>query len=117
MSETTTPRLSLETQADSGVYTEKAGYQRTTLLSHRTEGGTRVLIKVDIRVDRLPGDSYFIGSVWTSNNGWVETVRPHSVNYWHSMPGYERAKGSAADHKTRRATYQIAEQTIHQLYS
>lgn len=100
-----------ELQADSGVYQAGEGYQRTLLFTNWSTNNTRRLAKVDLRIDRIPGDSYAIVSVWNTDRGWVEVLRPHTVTYWHSMPGYTRHEGT----RTEEETYRLAASLIEQI--
>jgi hypothetical protein len=96
-----------EVQADTEVYREGDGYQRTILFSVWKPDNTRDLIKIDLRVDRLPGNSHFSAFLWT-DNGWLQKARPHNVNYWHMMPGFRRWQTAETEKVTRRVAARIA---------
>lgn len=90
-------------QADSGVYPDKEGYERTVLFSFQNPDGTRRLLKVDMRIDRIPGDSFLIVSEWSTDDGWIEKSKPHNVTFWSEMPSYARHKSS----RTEEATFSL----------
>ena len=95
-----TNETELTLQADTGVYPDGEGYERTILFSTTNSDNTRRLIKIDLRVDRIPGDSFLIGSEWSTEQGWIEKTKPHDVTFWSAMPGYARHKSSATERET-----------------
>ena len=99
--------IELTLQADTGVYPDGEGYERTVLFSITNPDNTRRLLKVDLRVDRIPGDSYLIGYEWSTDYGWIEKTQPHNVTFWAEMPGYARHKSS----RTEEATFSLMKKT------
>lgn len=93
--------------ADSEVYPVGEGYERTLVMANWHPDNPSRLMRVEIRVDRVPGSSFAHASVWTEN-GWVKVLDYNSVRFWHSMPGYTRWQNDNTDTKTRWLAHDLA---------
>lgn len=85
--------------ADTEVYQDGEGYERVLLVIGWDPANERRIAKIHIRVDRVPGNSFALGSVWTTH-GWVPFLSRNSVLFWSLMPGYTRWKQDHAESKT-----------------
>lgn len=97
--------MTILTPMDTGVHAVGKGYERTILFAERLISPTLVLLKVDIRVDRLPEKSSATISEWnTDTKEWQEFERFGASRFWYDVPGWERF----ASDRTDRSTYRVA---------
>lgn len=91
---------------DTGVHKQGSGYERTILFADRTDQHGLVLFKVEIRVDRIPEQSFARVSQWTSGEDatWVPIDEMGAIQFWYDVPGWERF----ASDRTERSTYRLA---------
>lgn len=91
---------------DTGVHAASIGkgYERTILFAE-VFGKDLLLLKVEIRVDRLPEKSFAKISGWnTDTKEWQEFERFGASRFWYDVPGWERF----ASDRTDRSTYRVA---------
>lgn len=98
---------------DSGVYTEGEGYERVILVNKWHPDNDRLMARVSIRVDRLPGDSHALGEVWISaSQTWLPLIKFAPQDFWPVMPGYLRWANDTSDEKTWSLAAQIMDELI-----
>jgi hypothetical protein len=102
------PEFAYKIMGDTEVYANGEGYERTMILVGWDQNQPNRLAQVRMRIDRIPGDSFAIASVWSAH-GWQEVLRPSSVTFWHGMPGYTRWSQDNADKKTEVLAFGLAQ--------
>ena len=96
---------------DTGVHKVGNGYERTILFTNvRSVHEVLPIVKVDMRVDRIPEQSYAKVYEWSSDprssqgGSWTEIASYGSMNFWYDMPGADRF----ASDRTERASWRLA---------
>lgn len=87
--------------SDSGVFQADEGYERILIVKGWHPEKPNMMAELNIRVDRVPGLSYAITSVW-AGRGWQPIAHLDHREFWEVMSGYLRWANDKSDQDTAR---------------